>query len=73
MLGFYLGDNLIVIINHTGGICDMSMESIEIYRELEYSTSYISYTPQETSSEGNSSGFIGKGIHLIMAFLCLLI
>ncbi len=45
----------------------------EIYRELEYSTNYISYTPQETSSEGNSSGFIEKGIHLIMALLCLLI
>ena len=45
----------------------------EIYRELEYSTNYISYTPQETSSEGNSSGFIEKGIHLFMALLCLLI
>ena len=46
----------------------------EVYRVLEYSSANISYAkPPDASSEGNSSGFIGKGIHLIMAFLCLLI
>ena len=44
----------------------------EIYRELEYSTAYISFK-QETSSEGNSSGFTEKGILLIMVLLCLLL
>lgn len=46
----------------------------EVYRVLEYSSANVSYAkPPDASSEGNSSGFIGKGIHLIMAFLCLLI
>ena len=46
----------------------------EVYRVLEYSSANVSYEkPPDASSEGNSSGFIGKGIHLIMAFLCLLI
>lgn len=46
----------------------------EVYRELDFSTSSNSYsTPPDTSSQGNSSGFIKKGIHLIMVLLCLLI
>ena len=46
----------------------------EVYRELEFSTASNSYsTPPDASNQGNSSGFIEKGIHLIMALLCLLI
>ena len=46
----------------------------EVYRELEFSTSSNSYsTPPDASNQGNSSGFIEKGIHLIMALFCLLI
>ena len=46
----------------------------EVYRELDFSTSSNSYsTPPDASNQGNSSGFIEKGIHLIMALLCLLI
>ena len=46
----------------------------EVYRELEFSTSNNSFsTPPDASSQGNSSGFIKKGIHLIMVLLCFLI
>ena len=46
----------------------------EVYRELDFSTASNSYsTPPDASSQGNSSGFIKKGIHLIMVLLCLLI
>ncbi len=46
----------------------------EVYRESDFSTASNSYsTPPDASSQGNSSGFIKKGIHLIMVLLCLLI
>ena len=46
----------------------------EVYKDLDFSTSSNSYsTPPDKSNQGNSSGFIKKGIHLIIAFLCLLI
>ena len=45
----------------------------EIYRELDFSTAYISYTPPDNTTQGNSSGFIRNGIHLIIALLILLI
>jgi len=45
----------------------------EIYRELDFSTAYISYTPPDNTTQGNSSGFIRNGIHLIIALLVLLI
>ncbi|MBO6242995.1 MAG: hypothetical protein J6O41_00265 [Clostridia bacterium] len=46
----------------------------EIYKELDFSTSYNSYSkPPDTSSQGNSSGFITKFIHLMTTLLCLLI
>ena len=45
----------------------------EIYRELDFSTAYISYTTPDNTTQGNSSGFITNGIHLILALLALLI
>ena len=46
----------------------------EVYKETEYSTASISYSnPPDASTQGNSSGFIVKGIHLIIALLCFLI
>ena len=46
----------------------------EVYKDLDFSTANNSYsTPPDTSNQGNSSGFIKKGIHLIIAFLYLLI
>ena len=45
----------------------------EIYRELDFSTAYISYTPPDNTTQGNSSGFISNGIHLIIALFVLLI
>ena len=46
----------------------------EVYKETDYSTASISYSnPPDASTQGNSSGFIVKGIHLILALLCLLI
>ena len=43
------------------------------YRELNYSTGYNSYlTPPDASTQGNSSNYIRKGIHLIIVLLCLL-
>ena len=46
----------------------------EVYRELDFSSAYNSYsTPPDASNQGNSSGFIKKGIHLIIALFCLLI
>lgn len=46
----------------------------EVYKETDYSTANISYSnPPDASTQGNSSGFIVKGIHLILALLCLLI
>ena len=45
----------------------------EIYRELDFSTTYISYTPPDKTTQGNSSGFIRNGIHFIIALLVLLI
>ncbi len=46
----------------------------EVYREYNYSTGNVSYsTTPDASNQGNSSGFIMEGIHLIMALLCLLI
>ena len=46
----------------------------EVYREFNFSTAGISYSraPDNTSQE-NSSHFIKKGIHLMMALICLLI
>ena len=45
----------------------------EVYKEFDYSTAGISFSPSNTSSQGNSSGFIKKGIFLAMSLLCLLI
>ena len=46
----------------------------EVYIETDYSTANTSYsTSPDASSQGNSSGFIVKGIHLIIVLLCLLI
>jgi len=46
----------------------------EVYREFNFSTANNSYsTPPDASSQGNSSGFIEEGIHLLMALLSLLI
>ena len=46
----------------------------EVYKEYNYSTVGISYsTSPEASSQGNSSGFIEKGLYLILSLLCLLI
>ena len=46
----------------------------EVYIEADYSTANTSYsTSPDASSQGNSSGFIVKGIHLIIVLLCLLI
>ena len=46
----------------------------EVYLETDYSTANTSYsTSPEATSQGNSSGFIVKGIHLIIVLLCLLI
>ena len=46
----------------------------EVYKETDYSTANIPYSnPPDASTQGNSSGFIVKGIHLILALLCLLI
>ena len=46
----------------------------EVYLESDYSTASISYsTSPDASSQGNSSDFISKGIHLIITLLCLLI
>ncbi len=45
----------------------------EIYRELDFSTAYISYTTPDNTTQGNSSGFITNGIHLIIALFALLI
>ena len=46
----------------------------EVYRELDFSTASNSYsTPPDASNQGNSSGFIKKGIHLIIALFCLII
>ena len=45
-----------------------------VYKEFDFSTANNSYsTPPDSSSQGNSSGFIVKGIHLIIALLCFLI
>jgi hypothetical protein len=46
----------------------------EVYKEFNFSTAGISYSraPDNTSQE-NSSHFIKKGIHLMMALICLLI
>ena len=46
----------------------------EVYREFNFSAANNSYsTPPDASSQGNSSGFIEEGIHLLMALLSLLI
>ena len=46
----------------------------EVYIETDYSTANTSYaTPPDASTQGNSSGFIVKGIHIIMALFFLLI
>jgi len=46
----------------------------EVYKEYSYSTAGISYsTSPDASSQGNSSGFIEKGLYLILSLLCLLI
>ena len=46
----------------------------EVYIETDYSTANTSYSaPPDASTQGNSSGFIVKGIYIIIALLVLLI
>lgn len=45
----------------------------EVYRELNYSNAYYSYTNNTTDSNQNSSDFIPKGINLLIFMLSLLI